>query len=85
MFTETAKSSKRMVVVGIIFFSVCLLTSFFLAIECFRNPENDLLILCTIAVLSIGILVFFVLERMANHRVKKHFTDLHLDRRLRKQ
>ncbi len=84
MFTKTAKSSKQMVIVGVTIFVIGLLGGIILALEFFRDTENEFLLLCSVLSLSIGILVFFVLERIANHRVKRQFTMLHLDKKLRK-
>ncbi len=85
MFTKTAKSSKMMVVVGITVFAICMIGVLILAVEYVMDPENDSLYLLGVVVLAIGITVFFLLERMANHRVRKHFTNLHQAKNLRRK
>ncbi len=78
MFTKTAKSSKRMVIVGIIVFVIGLLGMCVLSFQYFKDTENDNLLMYAIMSVSFGIIVFFILERIANRRVRRQFTNLHI-------
>ena len=74
-----------MVVVGIIAFAIGLLGLLLLMGEYFRDSENDALAFTGICCLVGGALIFFVLERIANYRVRRQFTNLHLTKEMRKK